>query len=75
MIELSQNGEFSSFLASRRRTNGRAAKTALASLRKEARRDPEAWLNKHVPALRPRSGDPWVKDVLKVLAGYERMAG
>jgi hypothetical protein len=75
VIELPENGELSSFTASRRRTNGRAVKVAMASLRKEVRRDPEARLKKNMPALRSRSGDPRVKDVLKVLAGYEGIAG
>jgi hypothetical protein len=38
-------------------------------------RDPEAWSEKNMPALRSRSGDPWVKDVLKVLGGYVRITG
>jgi hypothetical protein len=75
VIELSQNGELSSFLASRRATDRRAERMAMSSLRKEVRRNPEAWLKKNMPLLQTRSGDPWVKDVLKVLAGYERMAG
>ena len=35
---------------------------------------PEAWLKKHMPLLEARS-DPWVKDVIKVQMGYERIAG
>lgn len=74
LIELSENGELSSFLSSRRRANHGMEKAALASLRKEVRRDPEAWLRKRMPALQSRSGDPWVKDVLRGLSGYQRMA-
>lgn len=74
VIELYENGEPSSFLASRKRMNQRAEEAAMASLKKEVRRDPEAWLRKNMPLLQVRSGDPWVKDVLMGLAGYERMA-
>jgi len=74
VIELKENGELLPFLASRRGESARAEKGAMASLRKEVRRDPEAWLKKNMPLLQTRSGDPWVKDVLMGLAGYERIA-
>lgn len=75
VIELYQNGELASFLASRRRVDQGVERAAMASLRKEMKRDPEAWIKNHMPLLRTRSGDPWVKDVLASLAGYERIAG
>jgi len=74
IIELKENGELGNFISRRRKADEKAAEAAMASLRREVRRNPEAWLKKNMPLLQTRSGDPWVKDVLKVLAGYERMA-
>jgi hypothetical protein len=67
-FELEENGELASFVNRRRRVNAKAASMAIASLRKEVRRDLEAWLRAHMSILEARSGDPWVRDVLKALA-------
>ncbi|MBC7246880.1 MAG: hypothetical protein H5T73_03755 [Actinobacteria bacterium] len=74
IIELRENGELGNLISRRRRADDGAAEVAAASFRGEARRNPEAWLKKNMPLLEARSGDPWVKDVLRVLAGHERMA-
>ena len=74
IIELKENGELLPYLASRRGESARAEQAAMAYLRKEVRRDPEAWRKKNMPLLRSRSGDSWVKDVLMGLAGKERIA-
>ncbi|WP_287154034.1 hypothetical protein, partial [Candidatus Solincola tengchongensis] len=74
VIELRENGELPTFLSKRRNAHQKEAQLAMASLRKEVRKDPEAWLKKRMPLLETRSGDPWVKDVLKALAGHERIA-
>lgn len=74
VIELRENGELFAFILRKRKTDEKANQAAMASLKKEVRRDPEAWLKKHMPLLESRSGDPWVKDVLRTLAGYKRMA-
>lgn len=74
IIELKENGELCNFISRRRKVNDGLAEVAMASLRGEVRRDPEAWLKKNMPLLRSRSGDPWVKDVLRVLAGHEKIA-
>ncbi|MBC7246878.1 MAG: UPF0236 family protein [Actinobacteria bacterium] len=74
IIELRENGELGSYVTARRQADEKAAVAAMASLRGEARRNPEAWLKKNMPLLEARSGDPWVKDVLRVLAGHERIA-
>jgi len=42
----------------------------MASMRREARKDPEARLGKHVPMLEAKSGDSLVKDGIMRLAGY-----
>lgn len=42
---------------------------AFEKLKREARRDPERWRQGHAPLLRAKSGQPWVKDVLRHLAG------
>jgi len=74
IIELRENGELGSFISKRRKMGEKAAEEAMASLRREVRRDPEAWLRKNMPLLETRSGDPWVKEVLMGLAGYSKMA-
>ena len=75
IIELKENGELSSFISKRVKTeDARKAQAAMAYLRKEVRRDPEAWLKKNMPLLQSRSGDPWVKEVLAGLAGYDKLA-
>ena len=75
IIELKENGELSSFIFKRVKTeDARKAQASMAYLRKEVRRDPEAWLKKNMPLLQSRSGDPWVKEVLAGLAGYDKLA-
>ncbi len=74
IVELKENGELSTFLLRKRRIKEREEKKVLLSLRREVRRDPEAWLRKHMPVLEARSGDPWVKEVLRGLAGYSMIA-
>ena len=75
IIELKENGELSSFISKRVKTeDARKAQAAMAYPRKEVRRDPEAWLKKNMPLLRSRSGDPWVKEVLAGLVGYDKLA-
>ena len=74
IIELRENGELGNFISRRRRADEKAAEVAMASLRREVKKDPEAWLKKNMPLLGTRSGDPWVKDVLMGLAGYTRIA-
>jgi len=74
VIELRENGELFSFVSQRRKAHPEVTEVAIASLRKEVRRDPEAWLRSHMPLLQTRSGDPWVKDVLMGLAGYSKTA-
>ena len=74
IIELRENGELSSFISQRKKADVKSVQAAMASLRREVRRNPEAWLRKNMPLLESRSGDPWVKDVLKALAGYDRIA-
>jgi len=75
IIELKENGELSSFISKRVKTaDARNAQAAMAYLRKEVRRDPEAWLKKNLPLLRSRSGDPWVREILAGLAGYDKLA-
>jgi len=75
IIELKENGELPSFISKRVKTaDARKAQAAMAYLRKEVRRDPEAWLKKNMPLLQSRSGDPWVKEVLAGLAGYDKLA-
>jgi hypothetical protein len=74
IIELRENGELGDFISRRRKADEKATEVAMASLRREVSRNPEAWLRKNMPLLQTRSGDPWVKDVLMGLAGYERIA-
>jgi hypothetical protein len=74
IIELRENGELAGFISRRRKADEKAAEVAMASLRREVRRNPEAWLRKNMPLLETRSGDPWVKDVLMGLAGYAKIA-
>ena len=74
IIELRENGELARFISKRRKADEKAAEAAMASLRREVRRNPEAWVKKHMPLLEARSGDPWVKDVLRVLAGHKKIA-
>lgn len=74
IIELRENGELATFVSKRRKADEKTAQEAMSSLRKEVKRSPEAWLRRHMPLLESRSGDPWVKEVLKSLAGYERIA-
>ncbi|NPV60731.1 MAG: ISLre2 family transposase [Actinobacteria bacterium] len=74
IIELKENGDLGSYVTARRKADEKAAEAAMASLRREVRRNPEAWLRKNMPLLEVRSGDPWVKDVLRVLAGHEKIA-
>jgi hypothetical protein len=74
IIELRENGELSAFTSGRREADVKATEAATASLRREVRRNPEAWLKKHMPPLESRSGNPWVKEVLMGLAGYSKIA-
>ena len=74
VIELKENGELLSFVSRRQKDHQESAQKAMASLRREVRRDPEAWLRCHMPILKTKSGDPWVKDVLKGLAGCAKIA-
>jgi hypothetical protein len=74
IIELRENGELGAFISQRRKADEKSAEVAMASLRREVRRNPEAWLRKNMPLLETRSGDPWVKDVLMGLAGYTKIA-
>jgi len=74
IIELRENGAFGSFVTARRKADGKTAEAAMASLRREVRRNPEAWLKKNMPLLEARSGDPWVKDILRGLAGSSKIA-
>ncbi len=74
IIELRENGELGTFISKRKKVDEKRSEAAMDSLRREVRRDPEAWLRKHMPLLQAKSGDPWVKDVLKGLAGYEKIA-
>jgi hypothetical protein len=74
IIELQENGEVRSFISKGKRADEKSAAAAMASLRKEVKRDPEAWLKKNMPLLETRSSDPWVKEILRNLAGYEKIA-
>ena len=74
IIELRENGELGTFISKRRKVDEGKAREAMSSLRREVRRNPEAWLKKNMPLLETRSGDPWVKDVLMGLAGYTKIA-
>jgi hypothetical protein len=74
IIELRENGGLESYITARRKANEKAAVAAMISLRKEVRRNPEAWLKKNMPLLEVRSGDPWVKDILRGLAGHAKIA-
>jgi hypothetical protein len=74
IIELRENGELGNFISGGRKADEKATEVAMASLRREVRRNPEAWFKKNMPLFQTRSGDPWVKDVLMGLAGYERIA-
>jgi hypothetical protein len=71
---LKENGELLSFVSRRQKDHQESAQKAMASLRREVRRDPEAWLRCHMPILKTKSGDPWVKDVLKGLSGCAKIA-
>jgi len=48
--------------------------SGLIALRREVKKNPEARFKKHMPLLDARSGDPWVKEVLMGLAGYDGIA-
>lgn len=74
IIELRENGYLGSFVTAMRKANEKAAVAAMASLRREVRRNPEAWLRKNMPLLEARSGDPWVKNILMGLAGHSKIA-
>ena len=74
IIELRENGDLGSFVTARRKADEKAAEAAMASLGREVRRDPEAWLRRNMPLLEARSGDPWVKDVLMGLASISKIA-
>ncbi|MDI6873502.1 hypothetical protein [Candidatus Solincola sp.] len=74
IVEPRENGELPASVLRKRRIKERTEKKILASLRREVRKDPEAWLRKHMPLLESRSGDPWVKEVLRGLAGYSMIA-
>ena len=43
--------------------------SAIKEVRREVKRDPEAWCRGHMPYLTAKSGDPWVKDILRAIAG------
>jgi len=74
IIELKENGELGAFISKRRKADEKATQAAMASLRREVKKNPEAWLRKNMPLLGARSGDPWVKGVLMGLAGYTKIA-
>lgn len=69
IIELSRNGELADWCAKRRAPAEGLEVKAFEKLKREVRRDPERWCQAHVPLLSSQSGQPWVKDVLRHLAG------
>ena len=69
VIELTRNGELQQWCRRRRAADTKTQSLAIKEVRKEVRRDPEAWCRAHMPYLTAKSGDPWVKDILRVMAG------
>ena len=69
IIELSRNGELEGWCAKRRVCKEGIETGAFEKIKREVRRDPELWCQAHVPLLSAKSGQPWVKDVLRHLAG------
>lgn len=69
IIELSRNGELTGWCKQRRASADKTEAEVLENLRREVRRNPEQWCQAHVPLLSAKSGEPWIKDVLRHLAG------
>lgn len=69
IIELSRNGELADWCRKRRVSKEGIEAKAIEKLKREVRRDPELWCRAHVPLLSAKSGQPWVKDVLRHLVG------
>lgn len=69
IIELSRNGELADWCRERRASEEGIEAKAIEKLKREVRRDPERWCQAHVPLLSAKSGQPWVKDILRRLAG------
>ncbi|MDD3717610.1 MAG: ISLre2 family transposase [Actinomycetota bacterium] len=69
IIELSRNGELAGWCRERRASAEGIEVKAFEKLKREVRRDPERWCQAYVPLLSSKSGQPWVKDVLRHLAG------
>lgn len=69
VIELAKNGELQGWCRERRAADEKTQSVAIKEVRKEVKRDPEAWCQAHMPYLTAKSGDPWVKDILRVIAG------
>ncbi len=69
VIEMAKNGELQEWCRKRRAADEKLQASAIKEVRREVKRDPEAWCRGHMPYLTAKSGDPWVKDILRAIAG------
>ena len=74
IIELGKNGELADWCIKRRITRDKTEAKVFEELKREVRRDPEQWCRVHVPMLSVKSGDPWVKDILRHISGLAMSA-